>query len=1795
MMYTFIITAFAGDNVTHGNWSQTSTYTRPEIIQNLNFLNISTTSVFLNWSRPVGNNSFYQIQVIEVPSTIINVSSESVSVDGLTPGMKYTFIITAFAGDNVTHGNWSQTSTYTRPEIIQNLNVLNISTTSVFLNWSRPVGNNSFYQIQVKEVPSTIINVSSESVSVDGLTPGMKYTFIIIAFAGDNVTHGNWSQTSTYTRPEIIQNLNVLNISTTSVFLNWSRPVGNNSFYQIQVIEVPSTIINVSSESVSVDGLTPGMKYTFIITAFAGDNITHGNWSQTSTYTRPEIIQKLNVLNISTTSVFLNWSRPVGNNSFYQIQLIEVPSTIINVSSESVSVDGLTPGMRYTFIITAFAGDNVTHGNWSQTSTYTRPEIIQKLNVLNISTTSVFLNWSRPVGNNSFYQIQLIEVPSTIINVSSESVSVDGLTPGMRYTFIITAFAGDNVTHGNWSQTSTYTRPEIIQKLNVLNISTTSVFLNWSRPVGNNSFYQIQLIEVPFTIINVSSESVSVDGLTPGMKYTFIITAFAGDNVTHGNWSQTSTYTRPEIIQKLNVLNISTTSVFLNWSRPVGNNSFYQIQVLEVPSKIINVSSESVSVDGLTPGMKYTFIITAFAGDNVTHGNWSQTSTYTRPEIIQKLNVLNISTTSVFLNWSRPVGNNSFYQIQLIEVPSTIINVSSESVSVDGLTPGMKYTFIITAFAGDNVTHGNWSQTSTYTRPEIIQKLNVLNISTTSVFLNWSRPVGNNSFYQIQLIEVPSTIINVSSESVSVDGLTPGMKYTFIITAFAGDNVTHGNWSQTSTYTRPEIIQKLNVLNISTTSVFLNWSRPVGNNSFYQIQVLEVPSKIINVSSESVSVDGLTPGMKYTFIITAFAGDNVTHGNWSQTSTYTRPEIIQKLNVLNISTTSVFLNWSRPVGNNSFYQIQVLEVPSKIINVSSESVSVDGLTPGMKYTFIITAFAGDNVTHGNWSQTSTYTRPEIIQKLNVLNISTTSVFLNWSRPVGNNSFYQIQVLEVPSKIINVSSESVSVDGLTPGMKYTFIITAFAGDNVTHGNWSQTSTYTRPEIIQKLNVLNISTTSVFLNWSRPVGNNSFYQIQVLEVPSKIINVSSESVSVDGLTPGMKYTFIITAFAGDNVTHGNWSQTSTYTRPEIIQKLNVLNISTTSVFLNWSRPVGNNSFYQIQVLEVPSKIINVSSESVSVDGLTPGMKYTFIITAFAGDNVTHGNWSQTSTYTRPEIIQKLNVLNISTTSVFLNWSRPVGNNSFYQIQVLEVPSKIINVSSESVSVDGLTPGMKYTFIITAFAGDNVTHGNWSQTSTYTRPEIIQKLNVLNISTTSVFLNWSRPVGNNSFYQIQVLEVPSKIINVSSESVSVDGLTPGMKYTFIITAFAGDNVTHGNWSQTSTYTRPEIIQKLNVLNISTTSVFLNWSRPVGNNSFYQIQVLEVPSKIINVSSESVSVDGLTPGMKYTFIITAFAGDNVTHGNWSQTSTYTRPDIIQNLNVLNISTTSVFLNWSRPVGNNSFYQIQVIEVPSKIINVSSESVSVDGLTPGMKYTFIITAFAGDNVTHGNWSQTSTYIRPEIIQNLNFLSISTTSVFLNWSRPVGNNSFYQIQVIEVPSKIINVSSESVSVDGLTPGMKYTFIITAFAGDNVTHGNWSQTSTYTRPEIIQNLNFLSISTTSVFLNWSRPVGNNSFYQIQVMEVPSTIINVSSESVSVDGLTPGMKYTFRITAFAGDNVTHGNWSQTSTYTNNAALYLSLKYSSFKALTNEMHGKILQELNKLLNQNFPDKKFTLVWKS
>ncbi|XP_046716064.1 receptor-type tyrosine-protein phosphatase eta-like [Silurus meridionalis] len=433
---------------------------------------------------------------------------------------------------------------FTEPDTVSNLTAVNVTTSSILLHWIRAMGEISYYVVQYDDF-STNISTTTEltMINITNLTPGVQYTFKVFAVVADNKTEGNSSYISAYTKPDVVKDLNVTEITTSSLFLNWTEPIGKSSFFKVQWSNNITLNSTTSNTFYNITNLSPGVNYTILISAVAADNITEGGAIGRSVYTKPDVVRDLNVIEITTRSLFLNWTEPIGKKSFFKVQWSNNITLNSTTSNTFYNITNLSPGVNYTILISAVAADNITEGGAIGRSVFTKPDVVKDLNVTEITTSSLFLNWTEPIGKSSFFKVQWSNNITLNSTTSNTFYNITNLSPGVNYTILISAVAADNITEGGAIGRSVYTKPDFVRHLNVTEITTSSLFLNWTEPIGKRYFFKVQWSNNITLNSTTSNTFYNITNLSPGVNYTILISAVAADNITEGGAIGRSVFT----------------------------------------------------------------------------------------------------------------------------------------------------------------------------------------------------------------------------------------------------------------------------------------------------------------------------------------------------------------------------------------------------------------------------------------------------------------------------------------------------------------------------------------------------------------------------------------------------------------------------------------------------------------------------------------------------------------------------------------------------------------------------------------------------------------------------------------------------------------------------------------------------------------------------------------------------------------------------------------------------------------------------------------------------------------------------------------------------------------------------------------------------------------------------------------------------------------------------------------------------------------------------------------------------
>ncbi|XP_039665211.1 receptor-type tyrosine-protein phosphatase eta isoform X4 [Perca fluviatilis] len=1736
----------------------TEATTKPGVVRNLTVTNITTSSIFLTWTKPDGNSSSYRVQWTGGNVTYNDsVTLTQKNITNLTAGVQYNIIVTAVADDGITEGEKASVSQYTKPNVVRNLSVSNITTSSISLTWTKPEGNSSSYRVQWTDGTNNWSDyVTDTDISVTGLTAGVQYNLTVLAVAGDNTTLGDAMTMSLYTKPNVVRNLNVSNITTSSIFLTWTKPEGNSSSYRVQWTDGTNNWSDyVTDTDISVTGLTAGVQYNLTVLAVAGDNTTLGDAKTLSLYTKPNVVRNLSVSNITTSSIFLTWTKPEGNSSSYRVQWTDGTNNWSDyVTDTDISVTGLTAGVQYNLTVLAVAGDNTTLGDAKTLSLYTKPNVVRNLSVTNITTSSIFLTWTKPEGNSSSYRVQWTDGTNNWSDyVTDTNISVTGLTAGVQYNLTVLAVAGDNTTLGDAKTMSLYTKPNVVRNLNVSNITTSSISLTWTKPEGNSSSYRVQWTDGTNNWSDyVTDTNISVTGLTAGVQYNLTVLAVAGDNTTLGEAMTMSLYTKPNVVRNLNVTNITTSSIFLTWTIPEGNSSSYRVQWTGgnvTDNESVTLTQQNIT--NLTAGVQYNIVVTAVAGDGSTEGQRIAIFQYTRPGKIGELTV-STNTSSISLNWTSPPGAVFTYKVKWHNDVAWMSRYTNSTFAVlSDLIPGTNYIISIVAIAGDNHTEGECSTFSSVTKPEVVRNLTVTNITTSSIFLTWAKPEGNSSSYRVQWTggnvtdndSVPLTQKNIIN-------LTAGVQYKITVTAVAGDGSTVGQSTSVSQYTRPEKPVNITITAKGTYYLNISWTLPAGTVDDYVVNISnERHTLYSNITAVTTALfTDLYPGRIFFITVTAVAG------NFSEMSDQfafaTDPTPPGSIIFSQRTNSSLSLKWATPAlmeyAPNISYYITYQPANGTVHNISSlvNSTALNWLLSGTSYNITVQTVGPMNL----WSTVvynSTYTLPNPVLNLVASPSSTTSVKVTWSYPQGAQMYYKylVQTYSTAGPVFNtpVSINNTNVPNLEPGTGYNISVTTIAATG-SESTVENTFSYTMPKAVTNLTVANVNTMAIQLTWLRQSDHKPSYTYLVMALQNATVvqndTTETETYTFFNLTPGTFYSFeVFTVVEGVMSAVEN---TSSYTKPAAVTNIIAIG-STTTMLVSWTPAFGQVDSYTVYLfrgsVQLVKNSMNPSNTTVTLQGLTPGVVYCTVVVTKSGP-FENNNSVCNATFPNPP--GPIMVTSQTVESINFTWPFPNGMDSHqYNFSVSSINGSLISGNNWFL-LDNLQSGSLYRISV-------VTEGVLNYRSTavttenYTRPYPVTNLTTTNITTNAVTLVWDQPESKpNYLYLVQTTNSYIFPSVVDSKKITISGLLSGSNYSFTVTTQTPDG-TKADPVPVSYFTRPYGIGQLEAETLNTTAVSLNWTKPLEYKPEYTywVRTIGCGSQNQTVLGEVAVISELPPGTNCTFCVFVRAANGI-KGEANCTSQYTKPEAVQPRISSQGSSSSILVSWTTPPGKVERYMVS-LNSSSFSLNSTSTSFLFGNLSAGRLYTAMVTTYSGPFSASSGFITNATFPNPP--GPIEILSQTTSSIDVRWKEaPLMDGASFYYQLTKLPAQggenitTSNTSYTSYTFGSLLSGTPYNFSVATVGAMGFQSESVQIYMVTTRPFCVKILT-TSTKEESITVMWNEPDEYKESYRYHLTWRGSdgTISNITIKEIyyTVNNLVPGSSYDFNVTTVTSD--------------------------------------------------------------
>ena len=325
------------------------------------------------------------------------------------------------------------------------------------------------------------------------------------------------------------------------------------------------------------------------------------------------------------------------------------------------------------------------------------------------------------------------------------------------------------------------------------------------------------------------------------------------------------------------------------------------------------------------------------------------------------------------------------------------------------------------------------------------------------------------------------------------------------------------------------------------------------------------------------------------------------------------------------------------------------------------------------------------------------------------------------------------------------------------------------------------------------------------------------------------------------------------------------------------------------------------------------------------------------------------------------------------------------------------------------------------------------------------------------------------------------------------------------------------------------------------STSRINLSWNAVSGATSYQVYRSTGASTtftRIAIVTTRSYQNTGLLAATRYNYKVRAVVSGVL--GSFTAVKTaYTKPATPAGLTATAISTSQINLKWTAVTGATSYQVYRSYGASTsytRVAIVTAPSYSNTGLAAGTRYNYKVRAVKSGNIGDFTAAKTA-YTKPTIPTGLSAKTVSTSQIDLSWTAVSGATSYQVYRSTGTSTsytRIAIVTAPAYSNKGLAPGTRYNYKVCAVKSGSI--GGFTAVKTaYTKPATPTGFTAKTASTSQINLAWNAVSGATQ-YQVYRSVGASTAYSLirtqSTTSFNNIGLTPGVKYNYRVKALAG---------------------------------------------------------------
>uniref|UniRef100_A0A8C1WDI9 Zmp:0000000846 n=1 Tax=Cyprinus carpio TaxID=7962 RepID=A0A8C1WDI9_CYPCA len=741
------------------------------------------------------------------------------TITGLKPGTEYGIGVTAVQNERESEPATTNALTVLDPP--RDLEVRDSTETTLELVWKRPRAKVSTYRLafvsadgrrEEVELPAT-----TTAYTLSGLSPGMRYTVILVAERGRRRSAPATVTASTEEQRPQIGSLSVSDVSWDSFNVSWT--IEDGSAFESFVIEVANSAgperqnLSVSGDAHSLwmSGLSPDTSYIITLYGVHQGSILGSIYTQAATGTHPDL-SGLVVSNITSDTVSLSWR--TGEKAFDNF-IVEVRESALPTQATGRTLPG---GVRST-VLTGLRGDTqyqiklyATFGGSNTFSPVSAGiKFLENLTVSDITPYGFRVSWVADSSEGfSHFQVkvsdsgQLLEPQEFIVPGNQTVLDVLGLITGIGYEVSVTGVSGNGLQSRPITTVAvTEAEPEI-EQLFVSDVTPESFQLAWTAE--DDAFDRFVL-----KVRDSSKLSHPREFVVPGDERTKVLTQLLGGTeyeielygvmLEHRSQPVTAVArTGLGALRDLRFSDITDTTAEVSWTRPRSQPDSYRITYISVqggtPMILTADGSQSqVSLTNLIPGETYQVSVVAVKGleeSEPVHENIFTTKLSL--DMPHSLIAVNVTDTNALLLWQPAVATVDGYVITYSadtgeETPALSVQVSGNTVEFEmsSLAPATQYT--VNVYAIRNREKSAPATTDFTTDVDAPRDLVASNIQTDSAVLSWTPPRAAITAYILTFEasdgDVRELNLESSATSHSLSDLRSSTEYTVRLQAVA--------------------------------------------------------------------------------------------------------------------------------------------------------------------------------------------------------------------------------------------------------------------------------------------------------------------------------------------------------------------------------------------------------------------------------------------------------------------------------------------------------------------------------------------------------------------------------------------------------------------------------------------------------------------------------------------------------------------------------------------------------------------------------------------------------------------------------------------------------------------------------------------------------------------------------------------------------------------------------------------------------------------------------------------------